>query len=514
MKRRVIAVVCVLVVAAGGAWYYWSRQAATGAGGKFMAAQVSKGPISLEVTSTGAINSVMTVQVGTQVSGTIKELFADYNTKVKAQQVIAKLDPALFVANVEKEKANIANAEANILKAKAAVAEAKRTLDTAESLYKAQVEQARANLSVAKANVEKAKATRTQTKLNLDRATKLVQEKTISQSEKDDAQANFDSAEAQLHAAEAQVMLSQANLDLTEVQSRNARDNAQTDYDSAQSQLRAAEAQLQQAKAAYELAQVNYEHSIITSPIDGIVVSRAVDVGQTVAASLQAPTLFTIANDLSKMQVEATVDEADIGKIKEGQKATFTVDAFPEEVFEGTVTQVRLQPTTVQNVVTYTVIVTVTNTRSKLLPGLTANTTFHIEQRESVLRVPNAALRFTPPDSLIAPEALAAMQERTKMWADKMGGDRPPGASSFQGRGGGMRPGGKGSGYRPRTQVWVKADGGKLKPVRFKAGLADGKHTEVLEGELQDGQEVVTGTTEAQPTTPPPGSPFSGLRRF
>lgn len=590
--RKIIVGVCVLLVAGG---YYWLRPTlgAKSAQDKYMTAKVTKGPISLEVTSTGAINSVVTVQVGTQVSGTILELFADYNTKVKAGQVIAKLDPALFKASVAKEKANIASSEAAILRQQAAVAEAKRTLDTATSLYKAQVAQAESNLAVAKANVEKARATKVQTKRALDRATQLVQQRTIAQSDKDDAQANYETADAQLEAAEAQVQASLANLQLTEVQSRNARDNAQTSYESATSQLRAAEAQLEQAKAAYDLAQVNYEHTIITSPIDGIVVARAVDVGQTVAASLSSPTLFTIANDLAKMQVEATVDEADIGKIRVGEKATFTVDAFPDDLFEGTVAQVRLSPTTVQNVVTYTVIVSVENTQSKLMPGMTANTTFHVEERQAVLRVPNAALRFQPPESLIDPDALKAMQERAKAWESGrgaaangkeekaeggektagaggkaaggeqgggeraarwqrgmgekggapsageksaageqgggeraagwqrgMGGERGGAQGGEQGSGGGSRSGGwgrgggqGGPGRRHGAQVWVKADKGKLKPIRFKAGLADGKWTEVLDGELQEDQDVVIGTTEAQPK-PTTTNPLSGMRRF
>jgi HlyD family secretion protein len=425
---------------------------------------------------------------------------------------------------VDKEKANIASAEANILKMKAAVADAKRNLDTSEALYKAQVAQARANLAVAKANVEKAKATVTQTKQTLERARALVAQKTISQSEMDDAQANYDSAVAQLAAAESQVALSQANLDLTEVQSKNARDNAQTAYDAAVAQLNSANAQLGQSKASYDLAQVNYAHSIIASPIDGIVVTRAVDVGQTVAASLASPTLFTIANDLSKMQVEATVDEADIGKIKEGQRATFTVDAFPDDLFEGIVTQKRLSSTVVQNVVTYTVIVTVNNTQSKLMPGMTANTTFHIDERESALRVPNAALRFKPPDSVIDPEALQKMKEmqekfKSGAFGEGAGAGRPEGAGKEAGaqEAGKGEPPGKGEaggkGRRRGATVWVKASNGYLKPVRFKPGLADSKWTEALDGELKEGQEVVVGTTEAAPT-PTTTSPLSGIRRF
>ena len=450
---------------------------------------------------------------------------------MKANQRIATLEPDLFLANVDKEKANIASADANILKMKAAAADAKRNLDTAEPLYKAQVAQTRANLEVAKANVEKAKATVTQTRLTLDRDTKLVSEKTISQSEKDDAQANFDSAMAQLAAAGAQVALSQANLDLTEVQSRNALDQAKTAYDSALSQVDSANAQLAQSKASYALAKVSYDHSIILSPIDGVVVTRAVDVGQTVAASFSSPTLFTIANDLSKMQVEGTVDEADIGKIKEGQKATFTVDAFPDDIFEGVVTQKRLSSTVVQNVVTYTVIVTVNNTQNKLMPGMTANTTFHIDQRESVLRVPNAALRFKPPDSVIEPEALKKikeMQEKFKAGGPGEGGapGKPDAAAKPEGQGKGEARGGPGAGEkgegggRPEgrgrmrgTRVWVKTANNLLKPIRFKPGLADSKWTEVLEGELKDGDEVVVGTTEAAPATTP-GNPLGGIRRF
>ncbi|MEW6359281.1 MAG: efflux RND transporter periplasmic adaptor subunit [Planctomycetota bacterium] len=499
--RRIVFGGCILLVAVAGFLFAKSRFTSSPTREKYMTAKASKGPISLEVTSTGAINSVVTVQVGTQVSGTILDLCADFNTKVKAGQVIARLDPALFKATVEKEKANIASAEANILKLQAAVAEAKRSLDSADSLYKGQIAEAQSNLAVAKANVEKAKATKTQTKRALDRATQLVKDKTIAQSEKDDAQANWETAEAQLKAAEAQVEVAQASLDLTEVQSKNTKDNAQTNYDSAVAQLKTAEAQLEQAKAAHESARVNYEHTIITSPIDGIVVARAVDVGQTVAASLQSPTLFTIANDLTKMQVEATVDEADIGKIKVGQKATFTVDAFPDDVFAGAVSQVRLSPTTVQNVVTYTVIVSVNNPESKLMPGMTANTTFHIDKRDSALRVPNSALRFQPSESLIEPAALKSMQERMQEWSNKGGGKS---GSAEDGNGERSR--------RRMARVWVEAAGDKLKPIRFKPGLADGKWTEVIEGDIAEGQELVIGATQSQTVTST--GPLSGVRRF
>lgn len=494
MRKAVIGLAALLLV--GGALLHVRRaMESRGKGDGFMTETVSRGPVALEVMSTGAIKSVVTVQVGTQVSGTIQQLLADHNTKVKEGQVIAKLDPALFEANLEREAANVASAEASLLKQRAAVAQAKRTLDTADNLYNAQVAQAQSNLAVAKANLEKAKAVQTQTKRSLDRATQLVSQKTISQSDHDDAEANHEAAEAQLKAAEAQVEAAQANLQLTQVQSGNVRGDARTEYDTALAQVKIMEAQLAQAKAAHKLAKVNYEHTIITSPIDGIVVARQVDVGQTVAASFQSPTLFTIANDLTKMQVEATVDEADIGRIKVGQRATFTVDSFPDDEVEGKVAQVRLSPTTVQNVVTYTVIVSADNAESKLLPGMTAEMTFHVARRESALRVPNTAVRYQPPDDLMEPGAQEEIREQ----------------SEGPGKDGAAHEGPK-KGEKRMAHVWVTAEGGRLRPVRFRPGLTDSKYTEVVEGEIKEGQEVVIGLMESQ--APGRSGPLSGVRRF
>ncbi|MBI5215883.1 MAG: efflux RND transporter periplasmic adaptor subunit [Ignavibacteriae bacterium] len=265
---------------------------------------------------------------------------------------------------------------------------------------------------------------------------------------------------------------------------------SQSELDAVQTTYESALAQMKQAQAAHDRARVNLRYSTIISPIDGVVISRDVDVGQTVAASLQAPKLFSIANDLTHMQVEASVDEADIGQIKEGQSVTFTVDSYPDETFEGTVKQVRLAPVLTQNVVTYTVIIEVPNPDLKLRPGMTATVSVLIEKKEHVLRVPTLALRFQPPAEVL--EKFDGEKPKNGMSNGNQGGERMAMGGGSERRG--MMNGGMdGMKKMKSTRVWISTPSGELKPVKIKLGLNDNRFAEVLEGELKEGDEIVLG---------------------
>jgi len=290
--------------------------------------------------------------VGSQVSGTIQKLYADYNSRVKMGQLIAQIDPAIFQAQVSQAKAKVENAKAAQLNAQADIASAK------------------SNIESSKANVIKARVSVDDTKRNLNRSLELFARNWSRPATGIRLKTAHDSAQAQLEAAQAQQKASEAQLD------------------SAQAKLESARAQIKQAEAELELAQVNLDHTKISAPVTGIVISRNVDVGQTVAASLQAPTLFTIAQDLTEMQVDTNVSEADIGRVAIGQEATFTVDAFPNLTFQGKVTDIRNAPVTVQNVVTYDVVIQVKNPELKLRPGMTANASILVAQRENALKSP------------------------------------------------------------------------------------------------------------------------------
>ena len=344
-KKYLIGIVIVVILLAGGFLFY-RLTSQEGSNQKFRFAKVERGEVNLVVTATGTINPVINVLVGSQVSGTIKALYADFNSQVKEGQVIAQIDPAIFEAQVEQGRANVLNTQANIINAKA-------------------------NLGNAKANLVKAEIAVVDAKRTLDRNQPLVEKKVIAQATMDTAQTNYDTAVAQTDVAKAQVA-------------------------SAASQVESSKAQVEQAKATLKVAETNLRYATIRSPVNGTVISRNVDVGQTVAASLQAPTLFTIAKDLTQMQVDTNVSEADVGRITVGQDGTFTVDAYPERVFRGKVSEIRNAPIIVQNVVTYDVVVLVDNKELKLKPGMTANVSVMIEHKEGVLKIPNAALRFQP----------------------------------------------------------------------------------------------------------------------
>jgi HlyD family secretion protein len=320
-KRLVSVVVILVAVGIGLGAYYYTREDAKP---QVMTAAVTRGDVTEGVSATGTLEAVTTVQVGTQVSGTIASLHADYNSIVHKGQVIARLDPSLFQTQIDQQRANLVRSEAEVERLRVQVDDA-------------------------------------QTKLT--RARSLADRTLIPASELETAEVNVRAAQAQLQSAQAQVT---------------------------------------QSRAALNQAQVNLQHTVIETPIDGIVISRNVDVGQTVAASMQAPTLFVIAADLTKMKVNANIDEADVGRIRPGQHVAFRVDAYPTSEFDGTVSQIRLQPTTVQNVVTYATVIDVPNDDLRLKPGMTANVQIQIATRNNVLRVPNTALRFRPTTDIFA----------------------------------------------------------------------------------------------------------------
>jgi HlyD family secretion protein len=417
-------VVAGLALAVGGVWL-WKRASAPPQV-TFRTARVERGAVEATVTATGALNAVVTVQVGSQVSGIIQKLGADFNSKVVAGQVIAQIDPTRF-------RANLAQAEAALKSAEAAAV--------------------RADVNVRQAKVE------------LDRAKPLADKQVIGAAELDAAKSKYDQAVADKAAAEAQVGQSRANAGI---------------------------------------ARVDLEHTTIRAPISGTVLQRSVDVGQTVAASLQAPVLFTIAQDLSRMEVHAAIDEADVGKLHEGQEAAFTVDAYPGETFKGTIFQIRSQPTVTQNVVTYDAILRVENPDGKLRPGMTASVRAVSQRHEDVLRLPNSALRFRPTPDLVEKAGGAGGPDGGAM--AQGGKPRPSGAP---GAGGPGDFGKMGDGRGAATGRWAKvyeARGTKVAAVRFRPGIADDEYTEILQGGLKEGDEVVIEAMGGAPSGPPGGA--------
>jgi HlyD family secretion protein len=401
----------------------------------YFTAKVERGNIRDAVDATGTVNAVITVQVGSQVSGTIAALHADFNSRVRKGDVIALIDPQLFEGTLKQAIADLANAEASVV--------------------------------VAEANLTKARANELETRREYERADALVKETIGSQQDLDLAQANYEGAKASVHAAEASV--------------------AQ------------ARAQVRQREAAVSVARTNLAYTVIRSPIDGTVVARNVDVGQTVAASLQAPTIFTIAQDLRKMQVYAKVDESDVGKIHAGQAVTFKVDAFPKDLFHGQVSQVRMNPTTVQNVVTYDAIIDFANPDLKLFPGMTAYVTIPVATAEDVAKIPNAALRFKPP---LSPEQVRTLLARAGIQ------DEPTSDAAFpdaDGSDAAVPAGGRHSTRAPSAVVWKLVDGDKLEPVEVALGITDHTYTEVgklLAGQLNAGDDVVTSVVRSNALAP------------
>src|SRR6185295_3899273 len=381
-------------------YFFWGSDASTP---QYMTARVDRGNLRNTVTATGALQAVTTVQVGSQASGTISALYADFNSVVKKGQVVAQLDPSTAKAQVDQARANLQQAQASLANARAAVVNARAGVNDAQArglAAKSTVQNNQAGVSSAQANVDVLKAQQDDALSLLKQQESLLKAGVIAQRDYDVAVTAYKTAEARYNQAVAQ--LNQAKL--TEqsastagiAQSQAAVEQSQAQVQQSQAQVQQTAAQVQQAQAALSVAQVNLSHTTITSPIDGVVVSRDVNVGQTVAASLSAPTLFTIANDLTAMQVIANIDQADIGLVEQAKSVKFSVDAFPGKEFDGKIQEMRLNPTNVQNVVTYNVVINVANPEQTLKPGMTANLTITIDERNNVLKVANAALRFTP----------------------------------------------------------------------------------------------------------------------
>jgi len=375
MRRSVkVTIGCALLLGAAAlVWAVFFSDSPNGAS-SFRLAAIERGPIISAVSTSGTLNAVITVQVGSQVSGQIKELLADFNSEVKAGLVIARIDPETFEAKVRQARAELDVARANVHIQRAGIERAQKELANAA-----------ASLNSAKARTEKARVTLVNAKRNLERRRALFQSGSVSESQIDDAQTAHDQTLAQMNSDEADERASESMVATREAALKTAR--AQVDY---------AIEQVRQKEAALYQAEVDLENTFIRSPVDGVVIERAVDIGQTVAATFQAPKLFVIAQDLRQMQVETDVDEADIGRVHVGQEAIFTVDAFAGREFHGQVLQVRKAPRVVQNVVTYTVLVSADNSDLRLLPGMTANIQIIVDERQNALKVPNAALRFKP----------------------------------------------------------------------------------------------------------------------
>ncbi len=420
-KTMIIAAIIVLAVI-GGVLFFVSNGKSEDP--KWLTLKVSRGDLDVVVTATGTIAADTTLQVGTQVSGTIAQLFADWNSHVRKGQVMAKLDTTFLWASVEV-------AESNLQKAKVAADQAKVTFDRVKQLF--------------------------------DR-----------------------------------------NLD------------SQSDYDTALSTYESAQADVKGAQTALDQAHINLSYATIKAPISGVVVSRNVDIGQTVAAGFNTPLLFTVANDLSRMQVQASVDEGDIGNVKVAQTVTFTVDAFPSDVFNGKVSQIRLQSTLVQNVVEYTVIIDAPNPGLKLMPGMTANLTINVAQAKDVLRIPTTALRFTPPSEYLD-QLMKQLPDSIKQKFQQRRNQN--GGNAGTGSGGGINSGTGGNAQNRELtpgsyfRVWV-IDGKKIKPVRILLGLSDGTNTQV-QGDLKEGDDVAVGTLTQSSSSTQQNNPLAGgQRRF
>ena len=401
-KVAIVGVAAVAVVALA-ALYFWGTGTSAP---QYMSARVERGNLRNTVTATGALQAVTTVQVGSQASGTISALYVDFNSIVKKGQVVAQLDPSVAKAQVDQSRANLQQARASLQQAQAAVANSRAGVSDAQAkavAARSTVQNSQAGVSGAEANLAVLKAQQDDALSLLKQQEALVQSGVIAQRELDIAKTSYRTAQARYDQAVAQLNQAKLSTQSAQVsgvaQSQAQVEQSQAQVQQSQAQVLQAQAQVQQAEAALHLAEVNLSHTTITSPIDGVVVSRDVNVGQTVAASLSAPTLFTIANDLTQMQIIANIDQADIGLVEQAKSVKFSVDAFPGKDFDGQIQQLRLNPQNVQNVVTYNVVIDVNNPEQKLKPGMTANLIITIDERNNVLKVPNAALRFTPQDA-------------------------------------------------------------------------------------------------------------------
>ncbi|MGQ0654046.1 MAG: efflux RND transporter periplasmic adaptor subunit [Betaproteobacteria bacterium] len=510
-----LVALAVVLAAAGGGWAWY----ATRNGGdevRYRLAKVERGPIAAVVVASGTLNAVTTVQVGSQISGQVKDIYADFNTPVKKGQVIARIDPATFELRVSQTRADLDAAESAVAVARAG-----------QAAQQAELGRVRVALADAQRDFERKKT--------------LVQKNFISPAELDKATSVLDSTREQLKAMQAQLQVSEA-------------------------QVTSALAAVKQRESLLKQAQVDLERTIIRAPVDGTVILRNVDAGQTVAASLQAPVLFTIAQDLRDMQVEAAIDEADVGRLRTGMPATFAVDAFPRRSFAGAIRQIRKAPQNVQNVVSYVVVISAANPDLALLPGMTANVRVAVDSRASVLKVPNAALRWRPalagehkaapndaPGGAQAQGGPAMREFRSRLVEElkpseaqkaqleeifsesrqkfarardlRVEADRRREVERIRAETNAriaeiLKPEQKpawerllaesGRGPGASGRLWQLAEG-KPKAVEVRLGLSDGSSTELIGGPLAEGAEVIVGTTEPRAGSAAPSS--GGLPR-
>jgi HlyD family secretion protein len=422
MKKTILTLVLASFAVSAGAYYELRR---TTPPVRFETARATRGDLIANVVSTGTLQAVKTVEVGTQANGIIKQLDADFNSVVHKGQVIARLDPTLIDAQIDQGRALVEKAKADVENLHVAADDANRQLARAEALF-------------------------------------------------------------------AKQLLDQSDLDAARVAAGEAA-----------AEVKAGQAQVTQAQAIVDGGLVNREHTIITAPIDGIVIARNVDIGQTVVSNMQAQTLFEIAEDLTKMQLNASIDESDVGRVRPGDAVAFTVDAYPDDTFRGTVAQVRLNPIIDQNVVTYTTVIDVPNGDLELRPGMTANVTVRVDSRRDVLRIPSNALRFKPNDELFA------------LLHQPVPGAAHAGSRAAGGAGVTATATRRAPGATDRGQVWVLHDG-QLKPVPVQVGLSDGTNTEIVAGNLQPGDTVVMNAitaTSAPVPSPAATGPAPGTRR-
>jgi HlyD family secretion protein len=450
VRRRWLAggiLLCSIAVAA----FYFSRSAPLP---QYTTARIDRGDIDSTVTTTGNLNAVITVQVGSQVSGNIIALYADFNTKVKKGQLVAEIDPALFQAAVAQSTAVLEAARAAALTAQASLAKSQADLASAQ-----------ANVANQKANFVKAQSVVDLAKVENDRRQTMVRTGSTSQEDADTSKATYDQSVASMDAAQAAINAAQA-----------AADSAQKGVDVARTQLDQANSVVAEDQAGLAQAQLSLDHTRILAPVDGTVESRNMDVGQTVAASFSAPVIFLIAQDLTKMQVDTNVDESDVGPIRLDQRAAFTVDAYPGQTFHGKVAQIRQAPINVQNVITYDIVIDVSNPDLKLFPGMTANATIFTGHAANALRIPKAALRFRP----------AAGSK--------------PGLTPKQGSG---------------QTIYIADKNGQPEAIQITTGIGDANHVEALNGNLQEGQLVITGiAAKAGSSTPPAPQGNAGTKRL
>lgn len=523
--------VLILIAVLAGAGWYLTRPEIRNQAPKFLTAPIAKDPIISKVSSTGRVNPVTTVNVGSEISGLIKEIYVDYNSEVRAGQTVALIDPERIQSKVVQAQAELALAEANLAMQKA-------------SLDKVRLDQkaARANLNAALSQEGKARVALEKAGKDLKRHKALRSRSAISGDKYDEILSNHDQAEALLKTAVAQKEAQKAVID-----------SSQASIKMAEAQVEQAEAQVLIKAAMLKAVEIDLDRTVIRSPVDGVVISRDVDVGQTVAASLQAPTLFTIARDLRKMQLEVALDEADIGRIRVGQAALFSVDAFPDKKYRGRVDKIRKSPETVQNVVTYTVIVSAENQDLSLLPGMTANVELIISEIREALKIPNSALRFRPrnpePTEPAQGEGGDSRADRRRRAAERFRQmtealDLTPaqkaevtglrqrvresirtlrkagaGPEEIRSQAENIRRrtedkimallnaeqqakyrnllAGRKSGRAQKATIHLLGSDGMPRPVKITIGRTDGSFTEVLSGPIKPGDQVVVGTKRA-----------------